>query len=63
MHPNNCCGSVVRGEIEIPRLIEMTFYNKERVTQTSPRTDLPHLLDRENFSTKPPLILPKCWYI
>jgi len=62
IHPNNCCGSVVRGPIEIPNVIEVTFYNKKRVAKPSPRNDFPHPLDRDNVPSKPALALPKCWY-
>jgi hypothetical protein len=62
IHPNNCCGNVVRGSIEIPKLIEVTFYNKKRVVNPSPRKDFPHPLDRDNVPGKPTLVLPKCWY-
>src|ERR1700722_19015791 len=36
IHPNNFYGSVKRGEIEIPRIMEFTFLNKKRITGTSP---------------------------
>jgi len=62
IHPNNCYGSVCKGAIEIPRIMEFTFYNKSRVSDVSPRSDFPHALDRENAPGKHPLVLPICWY-
>ena len=62
IHPNNCCGSVTMGPIEIPRVMEVTFYNKKRVANPSVRKDFPHPLDRDNVPSKIALVLPKCWY-
>jgi hypothetical protein len=62
IHPNNCCGSVKRRGIEVPRILEFTFYNKNRVTETKYRADFPHILDRDNTVRKKTLLLPKCWY-
>jgi len=62
IHPNNCCGSVTMGPIEIPRVMEVTFYNKKRVANPSARKDFPHPLDRDNVPSKLSLALPKCWY-
>jgi hypothetical protein len=62
IHPNNCCGRVKRRGIEVPRIMEFTFYNKNRVAETKYRNDFPHVLDRDNTSRKKPLNLPKCWY-
>jgi hypothetical protein len=62
IHPNNCCGSVRRRGIEVPRIMEFTFYNRNRVKETRYRKDFPHVLDRENTPRKKPLHLPKCWY-
>jgi methyltransferase FkbM-like protein len=62
IHPNNCCGSVRRRGLEVPRIMEFTFYNKNRVTGTKSRKDFPHALDKDNTPRKKPLQLPKCWY-
>jgi Methyltransferase FkbM domain len=62
IHPNNCCGSVKKGEIEVPRVLEFTFYNKNRVSQTSNKHKFPHPLDRDNVAANKTLLLPKCWY-
>jgi hypothetical protein len=62
IHPNNCCGSAKRADIEVPRVMEFTFYNKNRVTETKYRKDFPHILDRDDVAQHEPLHLPTCWY-
>jgi hypothetical protein len=62
IHPNNLCGSVGRGGVEVPRVIECTFLNKNRVSSTKPQLVYPHKLDMESVINNPPLRLPKCWY-
>ena len=62
IHPNNCCGSVRKGGIEIPKVLEFTFYNKSRVCRTTYAHRFPHPLDRDNVPAKKSLNLPKCWY-
>ncbi len=61
IHPNNCCGSLQRGELDIPRISEFTFMRNDRITNRSYRTIFPNPLDCDN-TDKPPLPLPKCWY-
>ena len=61
LHPNNYYRSVRRGGVEIPRLMEVTFLNKKRVSITKPQLSFPHKLDRDNMPWKP-LPLPTCWY-
>ena len=62
IHPNNCCGSVRKNDIEIPRVMEFTFYNHSRACATSHTRSFPHALDRDNMAESGPLDLPKCWY-
>jgi methyltransferase FkbM-like protein len=62
IHPNNCCGSVRKGEIEVPRALEFTFYNNSRVSRTTYKQEFPHPLDRDNVAANKSLRLPKCWY-
>ena len=62
IHPNNLCGSVRTNDIEIPRMMEFTFYNKRRVSKTKHIDDFPHPLGRDNVSDHESLPLPKCWY-
>lgn len=62
IHPNNCCGSVRRGNVEVPRVLEFTFLNKNRASSTELQGVFPHKLDVDNVPEMPPLRLPKCWY-
>lgn len=61
IHPGNFCGTVKKGKIEIPILMEFTFLNKRRVHKTTPQLTFPHKLDTDNRIAKS-IILPKCWY-
>jgi len=62
LHPNNCCGTVKQNDIEVPRVMEFTFYNKRRVSGTKHRNDFPHALDRDCATEHKSLRLPRCWY-
>ena len=61
IHPNNCCGSVRKAGLEIPRVAEFTFYRNDRLPQRSYCRSFPHPLDRDN-TPNPTLVLPRCWY-
>jgi hypothetical protein len=61
IHPNNCCGSVKKGDLQIPLVMEFTFLNKKRVQAVKPQRSFPHKLDREDVPGEP-LLLPRCWY-
>lgn len=61
MHPNNCCGSVKAMGLELPRIMELTFYRNDRIRRRGYATRFPHALDAEN-TAKAPLVLPRCWY-
>jgi hypothetical protein len=61
IHPNNCCGSVVSGGIEIPRIAEFTWLRNDRVRTRDFARTFPHPLDRPNVA-KPPLDLPAQWH-
>ena len=61
IHPNNCCGQVSKGGLDIPRVAEFTFLRNDRIIDLSPVTTFPHQLDCDN-TDNPPLPLPKCWY-
>jgi hypothetical protein len=62
IHPHNFYGSVKRGKIEIPRLMEFTFLNKKRIGDTSPARVFPNPLDAPNVPSRKHLPLPECWY-
>jgi hypothetical protein len=61
IHPNNCCGSITKKGITIPRIMEFTFLRKDRINNLSAMTDFPHKLDHRNSEAYPELVLPKCW--
>ena len=62
IHPNNRCGSIQSGGIEIPACMEFTFLRADRVRQIKPATVFPHPLDRHNVNGFPEIKLPGCWY-
>ena len=58
IHPNNCCGSVTRHGIEIPRVLELTLQRLDRDPSfTSQQVRLPHPLDIDNAPKKPSISL------
>jgi hypothetical protein len=61
IHPNNCCGSIQKDDLEIPRILEFTFIRRDRLKKSIFVHTFPHPLDYDNTG-QPPLALPKCWY-
>ena len=61
IHPNNCCGAVSKGNIEIPLIMEFTFLRNDRINTALPAEVFPHPLDYDN-TENPALPLPPCWY-
>jgi hypothetical protein len=61
-HPNNCSGMLRHNDLEIPEVMEMTFYNRDRGNGGDFRVDFPHTLDVDNCKRRPPMALPNCWY-
>lgn len=61
-HPNNYGGSVRRGDIEIPRVLETTFLRRDRVTDWTKVSRFPHPLDVTNAADRPDVILPAAWH-
>jgi phosphotransferase system HPr-like phosphotransfer protein len=62
IHPNNYSKVKRVQEIEIPAVMEFTFYRKDRAMVLADRKLVfPHALDRDNVSYKPSLSLPGCW--
>jgi len=62
LHPNNCCGSLTRADLEIPTVMEFTFLRSDRIGESAFTKRFPHPLDGDN-TQKPPLPLPHCWYV
>jgi hypothetical protein len=61
LHPNNYSSILKKNNVIIPELMEITFLRKDRISNSSPSTDFPNKLDRNNTDNKD-LVLPKCWY-
>lgn len=58
LHPNNCCGNAVAGNIAVPRVLEMTLQRKDRARFTRDLNRVyPHPLDADNVPAKPSLVL------
>ena len=62
IHPNNNSKSVKIGDLDIPQVMEFTFYRKDRITPSSRALSFPHALDIKNNSKKADLILPDIWH-
>ena len=60
LHPNNCCGSLDRDGLVIPRVMEFTFLRRDRVKDPSDLAVFPNPLDHDN-TDGPHLALPACW--
>ena len=61
IHPNNCCGSIKKAGLEIPRVMEFTFLRSDRIERSSCQSIFPNPLDCDN-TRKTTLSLPSCWY-
>jgi len=61
IHPNNCCGTIQKRGLSIPRVMEFTFLRRDRIRKSAFQTSFPHALDGHNTPNQP-LLLPKCWY-
>lgn len=62
IHPNNVCRARVRNDIEIPPVMEFTFYRKDRAfLAPDKKLQFPHPLDRDNLPKLPSVALPVCW--
>ena len=61
IHPNNCCGSLQKGGLSIPPIMEFTFLRNDRIKNSSYQKTFPSPLDYDN-TANPTLTLPKCWY-
>lgn len=62
IHPNNyAVASIKAGGLDIPPVLEFTFYRKDRDRFEPRQLQFPHPLDKENSSANPPFVLPRCW--
>lgn len=51
-HANNCCGTISVGKEKVPRVLELTFHNKNRSSEVRGIRGIPHNLDAPNDQTK-----------
>ena len=59
-HANNCCGTVQLAGVDVPKVIELSFYRKD--ANIGPKTiSIPHPLDIINDPGKPALPLGYPW--
>lgn len=62
IHPNNANECVHSGDISIPKVMEFTFYRRDRYEKGDVALTFPHALDEDCASNAPPLTLPRCWW-
>lgn len=63
IHPNNFgLGTFDFNGIELPTVLEMTFYRSDRCLAHDRYPSFPHALDQENHPRLPPVPLPKSWW-
>jgi hypothetical protein len=64
VHPNNVSGIASYGGINIPRLIEVTFINKDllEACQLKSEISLPHKLDMQNSENYKEITMPEIWW-
>ena len=61
IHPNNCCSFYEYGGVKIPKVMEFTFLNKNRIKYYENSSKFPHKLDIDNTKNKT-IDLPRNWY-
>jgi len=62
IHPCNfTVTSIKAGGLEIPPVMEFTFYRKDRDRFEARELQFPHPLDVDCHPANPTLVLPKCW--
>jgi hypothetical protein len=61
IHPNNSGHTSALNGIDVPTVLEFTFLRRDRVTDSSPLSFEPHILDQPNTKRNPDLALPACW--
>lgn len=59
-HANNCCGTARLAGVDVPKVIELSFYRKES-NLGAKLISIPHPLDIINDPDKPPLLLDVPW--
>jgi hypothetical protein len=64
VHPNNCRGIAKLDDLEVPRVMEVTFLRKDNLhlKQANRPIQLPHPLDRKNVAQNEDCVMPKIWW-
>jgi len=62
IHPNNSGATISSGEFFMPKIMEFTFYRKDRGITELPMCRFPHPLDFDNIPKYPVVTLPACWH-
>jgi hypothetical protein len=61
LHANNVRDSVRAGSVEMPRLLEVTYYRRDRADFFEAPIELPHSLDFPNVPGRKSVDVPKDW--
>ncbi|MEL6817307.1 MAG: FkbM family methyltransferase [Pseudomonadota bacterium] len=63
-HPNNCCGIAEYKNVQVPRVLEVTFVRNDLIEGLArhDQVRLPHPLDRKNVPANDELVMPKIWW-
>jgi FkbM family methyltransferase len=61
-HANNCCGTTEIANVEVPNVLELTFYRKD-CNSAIHQPLIPHPLDILNLPQNPPIVLGWPWTI
>ena len=61
IHPNNCKNTLAINGIEIPKVMEFTFFRNDRLENQGYQQLFPHPLDCDNTPDKT-VVLPTSWY-
>ena len=61
IHPNNCKNTLTINGIQIPKVMEFTFFRNDRLENLGYQQQFPHPLDCDNTENET-VILPASWY-
>ena len=61
LHPNNVLAPTKFAGLEIPSLLEVTFYRKDRPVKVDESPPLPHPLDHNCVPGNPTVVVPAYW--
>jgi hypothetical protein len=63
IHPNNICGLLRVGDLEIPQMAEFTFLRNDRVANPMFATAFPHPLDTDNTNGHRMPLPQSCYHV